>query len=114
LHGLSVGKKLEALLEHMKSAEILPINSSANTVKSIVKVFRTHDNTKYYTNKNFDGKILLINPQDEGEEYTSRKDPWSAHAKEFYQEIVPGNHMTMMTSEHVHVLSRLIEEAWLI
>jgi len=116
LEPLNYGERLQALLIGMKKVGVLPSRASLSSVESLVRVFSAHVNTNYVPKSQFEGKILIFEPEEVMSEQ-QEKEPvdengteknWQSYGTEVQYISVPGNHMTMLHRGNIEGVGRHI------
>ena len=100
----------------MKKVGVLPSRASLSSVESLVRVFSAHVNTNYVPKSQFEGKILIFEPEEVMSEQ-QEKEPvdengteknWQSYGTEVQYISVPGNHMTMLHRGNIEGVGRHI------
>lgn len=118
--------QLQALLDHLVWAKIMPKGTQLATIRGLVRVFGTNLNTAYVPESQFPGEVIIVRPADsaspdgnarEGaaandEAAGSLADSWHRYARRVRKIIIPGNHMTMLQQPNIDSLVREAREFW--
>jgi amino acid adenylation domain-containing protein len=118
--------QLQALLEHLVWAKIMPQGTQLATIRGLVRVFGTNLNTAYVPESQFPGEVIIVQPADtsspdgsarEGaaahdEAAGSLADSWHQYARRVRKIVIPGNHMTMLQRLNIDSFVRQAREVW--
>lgn len=114
LSALSWDEQLDRLAEAMQAIGVLPPGSERRQIRGIVEVYRTQAQMAYRRPAGRPVPIALfrasdLNPKAEEIPETLRGDPtwgWQAYGRgSIALELVPGDHLTMMSNPNVRVLA---------
>ncbi|MUG97754.1 amino acid adenylation domain-containing protein, partial [Scytonema sp. UIC 10036] len=120
LQSLVWEEQLKYVLERLKNADILPPDDDTTQLNHLVQVMKTDSLVNYVPQQVYPTRITLLRASETSvEEPTSQLPPeilqdsawgWSDFAAEPVDVyFVPGNHITMMTQPHVHVLAERLK-----
>jgi thioesterase domain-containing protein len=118
LEQLDFAGQLNALMNAMKSAKLIPKSARLAYVRSLVQVFWANLNTLYLPESAFTGRVLLFQTQDvdpEDDEPISPEEAatrWRNYAPNLEVIQASGNHMTMLREPHIDVVARAVQLAW--
>jgi thioesterase domain-containing protein len=118
--------QLQALLEHLVRAKIMPQGTRLATIRGLVRVFGTNINTAYVPKSQFHGEVIIVQPADlSSSDADAREDVaendgaagslagrWQRYARRIRMITIPGNHMTMMQQPNIDSFVRDAREFW--
>jgi len=118
--------QLQALLEQLVRAKIMPQGTRLATIRGLVRVFGTNMNTAYVPTSRFEGELIIVQPADlslpdadardglAGNDGAadSLADGWHRYARHVRTITIPGNHMTMLQRANVDSFVRSAREFW--
>src|SRR5262249_2277966 len=103
--------QLQALLEHLVRVKIMPQGTRLATIRGLVRVFATNVNTGYAPASQFDGEIVIVQPEDVSSPEADAES-WRRYASRVRTITVPGNHMTMLQRSNIDNFTRDARKFW--
>jgi len=118
--------QLQALLDHLVWAKIMPQGTRLATIRGLVRVFGTNINTPYVPRSQFHGEVVIVQPTDQSspdgdaregvagnhDAAGSLLDSWHLYARRVRTITIPGNHMTMMQRSNIDSFVTDARELW--
>uniref|UniRef100_UPI0012902FD9 amino acid adenylation domain-containing protein n=1 Tax=Xenorhabdus sp. KJ12.1 TaxID=1851571 RepID=UPI0012902FD9 len=106
---LTEDEQLILLLQALIDVELFPENTEKSLLQGIVQVMQANLNSNYTPRNCYNGPVYLINAQGENiDEIATRENIWRQYVTQLNTEIVPGNHMTMLSNPQVKQLATLL------
>ncbi len=113
-------EQLNLLLQAMIGADLLPRSSTATILRGMVRVFAANVNTAYRPSVRFQGRLLLVRPQDSAGGASGAVKPDCGHRERSWEDLVDrfesievsGNHMRMLRSNNLGLAIESIRRHW--
>ncbi|WP_228864668.1 non-ribosomal peptide synthetase [Xenorhabdus sp. PB30.3] len=106
---LTEDEQIILLLQALVDVELFPENTEKPLLQGIVQVMQANLNSSYTPHSCYNGPVYLINAQGGNiDEIATRENIWRQYVTQLNTEIVPGNHMTMLSNPQVKQLATLL------
>nr|WP_319939567.1 alpha/beta fold hydrolase [Xenorhabdus sp. psl] len=107
---LDLDEQTQSLQSALVKAGLFPAKTPISLLQGIIRVMQANLNTGYQPQTRYGGLVHLINAEKgDTDERRRREAQWRTHVAQLNTILVPGNHMTMLSSPQV---DQLITQLW--
>jgi amino acid adenylation domain-containing protein len=106
------------LLQRMISKGLMPMRTTARTMRGLVRVFAANFSCEYHPTRCYEGPTVMINVES-NDPATSAQDTlgdrirkWQEYAPNLAVKSVRGNHVSMLKRPNVRLLAQQVKDFW--